>query len=137
MASPIAPPNGPCGATIACSSPTPRSRTGSRPGGKKAVRRVEAGHLDWALADFSGYIAADELYDGPFCILSIVDNRTFKRLAYGVPQSLEQERTLSRAGRQIVTVLWVTQRPQFTLSNAVGQRERIAPQDIDVLVAQR
>jgi hypothetical protein len=41
-------------------------------------------HLDWALADFSGYIAADELYDGPFCILSIVDNRTFKRLAYHV-----------------------------------------------------
>jgi hypothetical protein len=32
------------------------------------------------LADFSGYIAADELYDGPFCVLSIVDNRTFKRL---------------------------------------------------------
>jgi hypothetical protein len=32
------------------------------------------------LADFSGYIAVDELYDGPFCILSIVDNRTFKRL---------------------------------------------------------
>ena len=27
-----------------------------------------------------GYIAADELYDGPFCVLSIVDNRTFKRL---------------------------------------------------------
>jgi hypothetical protein len=36
------------------------------------------------LADFSGYIAADELYDGPFCVLSIVDNRTFKRLAYQV-----------------------------------------------------
>jgi hypothetical protein len=36
------------------------------------------------LADFSGYIAADELYDGPFCVLSIVDNRTFKRLAYRV-----------------------------------------------------
>jgi Transposase len=34
------------------------------------------------LADFSGFIAADELYDGPFCILSIVDNRTFKRLSY-------------------------------------------------------
>jgi hypothetical protein len=26
--------------------------------------------LDWALADFSGYVAADELYDGPFCMLS-------------------------------------------------------------------
>jgi hypothetical protein len=36
------------------------------------------------LADFSGFIAADELYDGPFCILSIVDNRTFKRLTYQV-----------------------------------------------------
>jgi hypothetical protein len=36
------------------------------------------------LSDFSGYIAADELYDGPFCILSIVDNRTFKRLSYQV-----------------------------------------------------
>jgi Transposase len=41
-------------------------------------------YLDWALSDFSGYIAADELYDGPFCVLSIVDNRTFKRLLYQV-----------------------------------------------------
>lgn len=36
------------------------------------------------LADFSGYIAADELYDGPFCVLSIVDNRTFRRILYDV-----------------------------------------------------
>ena len=36
------------------------------------------------LADFSGYIAADELYDGPFCVLSIVDNRTFRRILYEV-----------------------------------------------------
>jgi hypothetical protein len=36
------------------------------------------------LADFSGYVAADELYDGPLCVLSLVDNRTFKRLAYRV-----------------------------------------------------
>jgi hypothetical protein len=36
------------------------------------------------LADFSGYLAIDELYDGPFCVLSIVDNRTFKRLFYQV-----------------------------------------------------
>jgi Transposase len=62
----------------------PRSRTGSRPGGKKAARRLDPDHLDWALSDFSGSIAADELYDGPFCILSIVDNRTFKRLTYQV-----------------------------------------------------
>ncbi|HUT56624.1 MAG TPA: hypothetical protein VNA25_01990 [Phycisphaerae bacterium] len=36
------------------------------------------------MADFSGYIAADELYDGPFAVLSIVDNHTFKRLTYEV-----------------------------------------------------
>ena len=41
-------------------------------------------YLDGSLADFSGYIAADELYEGPFCVLSIVDNRTFKRLLYQV-----------------------------------------------------
>jgi hypothetical protein len=41
-------------------------------------------YLNWGLADFSGYIAADELYDGPFCVLSIVDNHTFKRLLYQV-----------------------------------------------------
>ena len=45
---------------------------------------MDADYRDWALADFSGYIAADELYDGPFCVLSIVDNRTFKRLLYSV-----------------------------------------------------
>lgn len=40
--------------------------------------------LDWALADFSGYVAADELYDGPFCVLSAVDNRRSKRILYDV-----------------------------------------------------
>jgi hypothetical protein len=84
MAYRIARPVGASGGLIACSSPTPRSRTGSRPGGKKATRHGAAEHLDWALSNFSGFIAADELYDGPFCILSLVDNRTFKRLAYHV-----------------------------------------------------
>jgi hypothetical protein len=78
----LAPPVGASGAIIACSSRTPRSRTGSRTGGER--RRIDSDYLDWALSDFSGFIAADELYDGPFCILSIVDNRTFKRLAYQV-----------------------------------------------------
>jgi hypothetical protein len=64
--------------------PGPRFKTGSRPGGKKAEARIEADYLDWALEDFSGYIAADELYDGPYCVLSIVDNRTFKRITYRV-----------------------------------------------------
>jgi hypothetical protein len=36
------------------------------------------------LADFSGYVAAAELSDGPFCILSAVDNRRDKRILYDV-----------------------------------------------------
>ena len=45
---------------------------------------MDTDFLDWALADFSGYVAADELYDGPFCILSAVDNRCYKRILYEV-----------------------------------------------------
>jgi len=36
------------------------------------------------LKGFSGYVAADELYDGPFCILSAVDSRRQRRLIYEV-----------------------------------------------------
>ena len=52
--------------------------------GKKAERQVERDYLDHALAGFSGYIAVDELYDGPFCVLSLVNNRHFRRLSYRV-----------------------------------------------------
>lgn len=84
MDCPIAPPPGICGATIASSFPSPPCRTGSRREGKKAQAHITTDYLDEALADFSGYIAADELYDGPFCVLSLVDNRRFKRLTYEV-----------------------------------------------------
>jgi hypothetical protein len=60
------------------------SRTGSRLRGKKAESTIEADYLERVLSDFSGYIAADELYDGPFCVLSIVDNHAFHRLTYAV-----------------------------------------------------
>ena len=45
---------------------------------------MDTDYLEWALADFSGYLTADELYDGPFVVLSIVDNHTFKRVGYQV-----------------------------------------------------
>ena len=50
----------------------------------RALPLMETEYLGWAFTDFSGYVAVDEVYDGPFCILSIVDNRTFKRLMYQV-----------------------------------------------------
>src|SRR5437899_2058446 len=84
MACPTARRVGTCGATTASLCRLRRSRTGSRRGGKKAQARMDTDFLDWVLADFSGYVAADELYDGPFCILSAVDNRCYKRILYDV-----------------------------------------------------
>jgi hypothetical protein len=40
--------------------------------------------LEWALEAFSGYGAVDELYEGPYCVLSAVDNRQYKRMMYEV-----------------------------------------------------
>src|SRR5262249_26377694 len=80
----IKPPVGTCGATTASSSPMPPSRTGLRLRGKKIRTTLSGAYLDNALADFSGYLAIDEVYDGPFCIVAIVDNRRYKRLAFRV-----------------------------------------------------
>lgn len=45
---------------------------------------MSGAYLDNALTDFSGYLAIDEVYDGPFCILSVVDNRRYNRLTFSV-----------------------------------------------------
>lgn len=45
---------------------------------------MEGAYLDEALLGFSGYLAIDEVYDGPFCVLCVVDNRAFSRLACAV-----------------------------------------------------
>jgi len=52
--------------------------------GEKSEATIKTEYVDGVLLDFSGYIAADELYDGPFCVLFIVDNHKFKRLCYEV-----------------------------------------------------
>ncbi len=52
--------------------------------GGKIRTTLSAAYLDNALKDFSGYLAIDEVYDGPFCILSVVDNRRYNRLAFAV-----------------------------------------------------
>jgi hypothetical protein len=72
------------GATTGSSCPWPRANTGARLGGNKAPSRLDAEFLDWALAEFSGDGAAADLYDGPFCLLSAVDKRRYKRLLYDV-----------------------------------------------------
>ena len=52
--------------------------------GGKIHATLTTDYLNEVLADFSGYLAIDEVYDGPFCILSIVDNRRHRRLAFRV-----------------------------------------------------
>jgi hypothetical protein len=62
----------------------PPPRTGPRPRGGKSIQQAEGPYLDEALSGFSGYLAADELYDGPFCALCAVDPRQQRRLLYEV-----------------------------------------------------
>ena len=45
---------------------------------------MDGAFLDWALEAFSGYAAVDELYEGPYCVLSAVDHRQYKRVLYEV-----------------------------------------------------
>jgi hypothetical protein len=77
-------PVGTCGATTESLSPSPPSRTGWRRRAKKKCALLQTAYLDEALQLFSGYLALDEVYDGPFCILSAVDNRQYNRLTFRV-----------------------------------------------------
>lgn len=45
---------------------------------------MDGAFLDWALASFAGSVAADELSEGPYCVLSVVDHRQDKRMLYAV-----------------------------------------------------
>jgi len=96
MACPTARPVGTYGATTGSSSRLRPSRTGWKRGEKRAEERITAEYLDEALANFSSYIAADELYDGPYCVLSIVDNHHFQRLIYEVLDHNPTEQDITR-----------------------------------------
>lgn len=105
MGCPTAARRGTCGATTASSCPSPRFRTGWSPRGGKGGERAERDYLDWALTGFSGYVAADELYDGPFCVLSIVDNRTFRRLVFDVLDHSPTKEDIERFFRRFWSLL--------------------------------
>lgn len=66
---------------------------------------MASAYLDWALADFSGSIAADELYDGPFCVLSLVDNRPCKRLISQVLEHAPNHKDITAFLRRFATAL--------------------------------
>jgi len=83
-ACPIGPPHGIYGVIIGYLFHGRPYRIGWKQRGKKTEVAVKSEYIDEALSEFSGYIAADELYDGPFCVLFIVDNHKFNRLYYEV-----------------------------------------------------
>lgn len=103
------------------------SRTGWKPGGKRASERWQTDYLAWALADFSGYLTIDELYDGPFCILSIVDNRTFKRLFYQVLDHAPSQDEMCAFFRLFLAVL---QARQLTVKGITTDGSALYPASI-------
>jgi len=93
------------GETIGYLFPGPRFRTGLKQRGKKSEAAIVSEYIDKALDDFSGYIAADEIYDGPFCVLFIVDNHTFKRLYYEVLERNPANKDITRFFRRFKQML--------------------------------
>ncbi len=65
------------------------------------------------MADFSGYIAVDELYDRPFCArsVSMVDNRTFERVFYQVLDHDATQEDVIALFRRFQAVLTARQLP--------------------------
>src|SRR5713101_3130549 len=84
MACPTDPPVGTSGATTGYLFLLHPYSIGWRRGEKKAQEHMGGAFLAWALEAFSGYAAVDELYEGPYCVLSAVDNRHYKRVLYEV-----------------------------------------------------
>jgi len=91
---------------------------------------MDHGYLAWALADFSGYIAIDELYDGPFCVLSIVDNRTFKRLIYQVLNHDPNHQDITAFLRRFQSIL---QRCDLTLRGVTTDASPLYPEPLRVV----
>jgi hypothetical protein len=106
---------------------SPPFKTGWRAGGKKAQQHITTDYLDAVLAEFSGYIAADELYDGPFCVLSIVDNRTFRRITHEV---LDHDPTHADMERFFATFRSALQQRGLTLGGITTDGSALYPEPI-------
>ncbi len=55
---------------------------------------MDGAFLDWALATFAGDVAADELSEGPYWVLSAVDKRQYKRILSGLESGGHRARPL-------------------------------------------
>lgn len=57
------------------------------------------------MENFSGYIAVDEIYDGPFCVLFLVDSIRRKRIAYEVLDRDPEKEDILRFFRKVDMIL--------------------------------
>lgn len=57
------------------------------------------------LEGFSGYLAADELYDGPFCVLAAVDSKRQRRLACEVLERSPTQEDVRRFLQRVADML--------------------------------
>ena len=105
MAFRIGRPPGICGAITGSSSPLRRSKIGWKELGKKRSAELAHEYEPWALEKFSGYLAADEIYDGPFCVLFAVDSKRQRRLAYEVLDHNPTQEDILRFFRRIHQML--------------------------------
>jgi hypothetical protein len=74
---------------------------------------MDTDFLDWALADFSGSVAADARYEGPFCLLSAVDKRRDKRILSDVLDHAPTHDDLRAFLRRVHTALAGRDLPLF------------------------
>ena len=72
---------------------------------------MAADSLNGALADFPGDLALDEVSDGPFCVWSLVEDRTCKRLRYPVLAHDPEHQDLAAFLRRCATALVPRQLP--------------------------
>lgn len=90
-----------------------RSKTGSKGQEKKSSAQLPERYEPWALENFSGYLAADEIYDGPFCVLFAVDSKRQRRLAYEVLDHDPTQEDILRFFRRIQQMLTARVLPVF------------------------
>jgi hypothetical protein len=91
------------GVIIGSSFLSRRFTTGFRIGGEKID--LNEIYLPCVLKSFSGYLAVDEVYDGPLCILYAVDPKQGLRVAYEVLDHDPTEKDLDRFLKKVRTLL--------------------------------
>jgi hypothetical protein len=106
--------------------PGPRRRE------KKSQAYIAGPYLDAALANFSGYLAIDEQYDGGYCILLAVDPRQQRRLFFEV---LAHNPSQDDICRFLLRIKQELRRRRKTVAGITTDGSKLYPQPIALIFA--